>query len=301
MRVGVSNASPSERVPSKGAGASQGTPTDLHHSPRQRIAVRMDARGGEAEHDIAGGDIAARQERITLGGADGKAGKVVVAGLVETGHFGGLAANQRAAGLLASGRHAHNHLRADVWRKLSTGEVVEEEQWLGTLHHEVVDRHGDEVDADGVVPAGLDRDFQLGSDPVGRRHQHRIGETGALEVEQPAKAADLGVRARARSGAHQRLDQLHHAVAGIDVDTGLGIGEAFVRHGIPRLCGRLLRRNRRLCNGAIMAIIATVKDAPPLGEAQKPGRRLSIPNLITLGRICWSRSWSGRSRRARCG
>ena len=48
----------------------------------------------------------------------------------------------------------------------------------------------------------------------------------ALEVEQAAEAADLGVRARPRGGAHQRLDQLHHAVAGIDIDAGLGIGEA---------------------------------------------------------------------------
>ena len=45
--------------------------------------------------------------------------------------------------------------------------------------------------------AGLDRDLDLGADAVGRRDQHRVGEAGALEVEQPAEAADLGVGARA--------------------------------------------------------------------------------------------------------
>ena len=68
--------------------------------------------------------------------------------------------------------------------------------------------------------AGLDRDLELGADAVGGGDQDRIAETRALEVEQAAEAADLGVRARPRGRAHQRLDQLHHAVAGIDVDAG---------------------------------------------------------------------------------
>ena len=53
-------------------------------------------------------------------------------------------------------------------------EVVEEEQRLGALHDEVVDAHRDEVDADRLVPAGGDRDLELGADPVGGRDQDRI-------------------------------------------------------------------------------------------------------------------------------
>ena len=67
--------------------------------------------------------------------------------------------------------------RADLRIELATGEIVEEEQRLGALHDEIVDRHGDEIDADRVVAAGLDRDLELGADAVGRGHQHRIGET----------------------------------------------------------------------------------------------------------------------------
>ena len=50
----------------------------------------------------------------------------------------------------------------------------------------------------------------------------RIGsaEAGRFEIEEAAEAADLGVRAGARGPAQQRLDQLDHAVAGIDVDAG---------------------------------------------------------------------------------
>ena len=80
---------------------------------------------------------------------------------------------------------------------------------------------------------------------------------GALEVEQAAEAADLGVRARPRGRAHQRLDQLHHPVAGIDIDAGMRVGEAafcsmspraasYVGNAIVRngRCAVILRRNR---------------------------------------------------------
>ena len=112
--------------------------------------------------------------------------------------------------------------RADIGLQLSAGEIVEKEQRLGALHHEIVDRHRDEIDADGVVPAGLDRDLDLGADAVGAGDQQRVAEARAFEVEQPAEAADLGIRARPGGCAHQRLDQLDHAVAGIDIDAGLG-------------------------------------------------------------------------------
>ena len=86
--------------------------------------------------------------------------------------------------------------------ELAAGEIVEKEQRLGALHDEIVDRHGDEIDADRVVARGLDGDLDLGADAVGRGDQERIGEAGGLEVEQAAEAADLGVGARrARSCA----------------------------------------------------------------------------------------------------
>jgi hypothetical protein len=104
--------------------------------------------------------------------------------------------------------------------ELAGGEIVEEEQRLGALHDEVVDAHGDEVDADRVVDAGVDGDLQLGADAVIGRDQDRVGEAGGLEVEQAAEAADLAIGAGPAGGAHQRLDLLDHQVAGIDVDAG---------------------------------------------------------------------------------
>src|SRR5262249_50390906 len=125
--------------------------------------------------------------------------------------------------------------------------------------------------------------------------------------------------ARPRGRAHQRLDQIHHANAGVDVDAGAGIGQPLLRHlasspshrrrdrGIRRratLAARVVRRNLWVCNGLIvpiLAIAASVGRRWSSGEGQAlvrahqaarvAGRwlgrdaRVSIPNLVTLGRI----------------
>ena len=180
----------------------------------------MDAGRGKADHHVAGRDVGARQQVRPPHGADGEAGKVVIAGRIEPRHFRGLAADQSAAGLAASCRDAFDHLRADRRIELAAGEIVEKEQRFGALHHEIVDRHGDEIDADRVVAAGLDGDFDFGADTVVGGDQDRIDKARGLEIEQAAKAADLGIGPGARGGAHQGLDQFHHAIAGVDIDTG---------------------------------------------------------------------------------
>jgi hypothetical protein len=88
------------------------------------------------------------------------------------------------------------------------------------LHHEVIDRHGDQIDADRVVATGLDGDFDFGADTVVGGDQDRIDKACGLEIEQAAKAADLGIGPSARCGAHQGLDQFHQAIAGVDINTG---------------------------------------------------------------------------------
>ena len=56
-------------------------------------------------------DVAARQERAALGRADREAGEVVVVAVIDAGHFRGLAADQRAAGLAAAVGDAFDDLR----------------------------------------------------------------------------------------------------------------------------------------------------------------------------------------------
>ena len=202
----------------------------------------MHARRGKADHRIAGGDVRARQQRAALGRADRKAAEIVIAVLVEAGHLGGLAADQRAAGFAAAFGDAGDDRGRRLRIELAAGEVVEEEQRLGALHHEVVDRHRHEVDADAAMQAGLDRDLDLGADAVGGGDQHRILEARRLEVEQAAEAADFGIRAGARGGADHRLDEIDQAIAGVDIDARIRVSEAVfaVGHAHFPECWRLV-------------------------------------------------------------
>ena len=179
---------------------------------------------------VAFDDVVGRQQLAALGRADREAREVVVVAVIHAGHFRGLAADQRATCLAAAFGDAADDRRALVRIELAGREIVEEEQRLGALHDDVVDAHGDEIDADRVVLAGLDGDLELGADAVIGGDQHRIGEARSLEVEQSAEPADFAVCAGPSRGAHGRLDLLDHQVAGIDIDAGLGIGEPVFRH-----------------------------------------------------------------------
>ena len=253
----------------------------------------------KSDYHVAGRDIVARQQILAAHRAHGETGKVVVAGLIHAGHFRCLTADQRAARFAASGGNAFDHHRSDRGIELAAGEVVEEEQRLGPLHHEVVDRHRDEIDADGIVTRCLDRDLDLGADAVGCGDKNRIGEAGCLEIEQAAEAADLGFCAGSCGSAHQRLDQFHHAVAGIDIDAGGRVARLF--HGptnrqisLPAGGGGLLGASYvgiGGCASTRLSYIVLVQDDAsrpklPVSARRQPGPAfLSIPNLISLARI----------------
>ena len=91
---------------------------------------------------------------VALDDADREADQVELARLHGAGVLGHLAADQRAAGLAAALGHALDELLDVVGVELADRDVVEEEQRLGALADEVVDAHGDQVDADGVEAAG---------------------------------------------------------------------------------------------------------------------------------------------------
>ena len=89
----------------------------------------------------------ARQLAAPLDRADREAGEVVVAVPVVLRHLGGLAPDQRAAGLPAALDDALDQRLRGRRLELARGEIVEEEQRLGAVHQEIVDAHGDQVDA----------------------------------------------------------------------------------------------------------------------------------------------------------
>ena len=156
--------------------------------------------------------------RVPRSGANREAREIVIAVLVEARHLGGLAADQRATGFAAAfGDTCHDRGRG-LGIELAAGEIVQKEQRFRALNHEVVDRHGHEIDADTAMDAGVDRDLDLGPDAIGGRDQNGVLETGRLEVEQAAESADFCIGTRTRGGADHGLDEVHQPVSGVDVD-----------------------------------------------------------------------------------
>ena len=190
MRVGRSR-SAGERLVEPGRRGVQRQPHVLEqHPPHQRVAVRVEPRRRQAEQPSPGRMVAPVHAGGRLDDADAEPGQVVLAVGVEAGQLGGLAADQRAAGLLAAVGDAGDHPLGDADVELAGGEVVEEEQRLGAGHGHVVDAHRDQVDADRVVAPGQERELQLGADAVGARHQQRLAVARGM-AHRPAKPPRL--------------------------------------------------------------------------------------------------------------
>ena len=138
---------------------------------------------------------------------------------------------------------AGNHRGPDFRFKFPTGIVVQEEKGFGTLNHQIVHTHCNQIDADRVVTAGFDGNLELGSDAIGGGNQNRVAIAYPLEVEKPAKAPNLCVCARAGGSPNQWLDQFDHSVASVDINTGLRVSESarfFCHSGSSSAPGRTL-------------------------------------------------------------
>ena len=109
------------------------------NAAHQRKAVGVHAGGGEADHHVARRDIVARQRAAALDGADGKAGEIVVAVPDRCPAFPPSRRRSARSPLAGSRGDALDDRRADLRVELAAGEVVEEEQRLGALDHEIVD------------------------------------------------------------------------------------------------------------------------------------------------------------------
>src|SRR5262249_28586843 len=131
----------------------------------------------------------------------------------------------------------------DLRNELPDGEVVEEEQRLGPVGGDVVDGHGDTIDPDGPVPAGVGGGGRPPPPPP--RRPARARGAGAAGPERPPGAPAPPPHA-GPVGADGRpdvpLDELDRLLARPGVDAGLGIGERLALpvgagHGSTRAGG----------------------------------------------------------------
>ena len=194
----------------------------------QRVAVGMEP-GRRQPHDrVAGTDRRPVDDVGALDDADAATRQVEGIDLHQPGVLGGLAADQRAAGIATAGRHRTDQLRDPLGHDPADRDVIEERERLRAAADDVVGAHRDEVDADRVEAPERGGDRRLRADAVGRRHEQRL----AVARRDPDRAAEATETADDLPPMG-RLDGAPHQVDGAlprrDVDAGRPIGVAARR------------------------------------------------------------------------
>ena len=119
----------------------------------------------------------------------------------------GLTADEGSAGLNTALSHAADDLSDLLGDVLAAGDVVQEEQGLGAAADDIVDAHGNAVDAHGVVLVHQEGQLQLGAHAVGAGDQHGVLDAGQIGGKQAAESAQIGLvdRIFTRVGASDNL------------------------------------------------------------------------------------------------
>ena len=139
-----------------------------------------------------------------------------------------LTADERTTRLTATLGDAAHHLRDVLAPQLADGDVVEEEQWLRATGQNVVDAHGDQIYADGVVLAGHLRQGELGANTIRAAHEdgivHLFERSGREQTAESTDVADdLGTIRR----LHARANRIDGAGTLVNVDAGILVGDLF--------------------------------------------------------------------------
>ena len=211
----------------------------FEHLAHEGKPVAVHARRGQRDHHVARLHLGIVDDLALIDDADGKARKIVIVLLHRAGVLGSLAADERAARLHAAFGDAADDLGDAL------GHVPAAGDGLCAAADDVVDAHGDAVDADRIVLIEKLGDAELGADAVRARNEHGLLHPRHVEREEAAEAADI--RLAVGHGARDvLLHELHRAVARGDVDARLLIAlRKTLFHGAP-LCVLLeLGRNRR--------------------------------------------------------
>ena len=117
----------------------------LEHAPHEREAVRVHARRGQPEHDVALLDPRAVDQAVTVDEPDARAREVELVLAVDAGELGRLAAQEQASRLPADLGGAFDELGHLLGVDRAGGDVVEQEERVGAGREHVVDAVGREV------------------------------------------------------------------------------------------------------------------------------------------------------------
>ena len=155
---------------------------------------------------------------------------------VEAGHGGSLATQERTTRSAAALGDPRERLFRQVRVLLPHGEVVEEDQGFGPLHHQVVHDHRDAVDPHDIEAGEEGGELQLGADAVGSGDEDRfVVALGGLEEagEAPYGGEHLGPEGPASDILHP----VDEAFVLFEVHAGASIARRARGRGLVRGVG----------------------------------------------------------------
>ena len=200
------------------------------HLARERVAVGVQAVGGEADDDVARLDARAVDHLRAIDHADDRAGEVVFAALIHARHLRGLAADERAAGFRAGFGEALDELLEDARLQPLGADVIEEKERPRADDGDVVDAMIHEVLADRVVAIERKGELQLRADAIDAGDEHRLLHSFEIRAEEAAETADLAEHLRPVRDLHAVVDAALHLVAEIHIHPRGGV-RFFGRRG----------------------------------------------------------------------
>ena len=202
---------------------------NIEHFANQRIAIGMRAARCDADQSVAGSNATAIYHCGPLNRAHAKSREIVFPVTVHIRHLRGLAPDQCCAGLMATFCDSGYDIAGDVDVETPAGKIIEEKQRLGALHKHVVHAHCNQVDTDSVVALQVLREHEFGTDPVGPGDEHRLAVLIGWQSEQAAESAQAGKDFRPVRALDERLDSIDQCIAGVDIDSGIFIGQRLHR------------------------------------------------------------------------
>ena len=103
--------------------------------------------------------------------------------MIHARHFRRFATNQRATGCFTASGNTVDNARGVFNIQFASRKIVEEKQWLSALAHQIIDAHGHQINPNCVDISGINRNTQLGADPVRGRNQDRIVVSRAFQIK----------------------------------------------------------------------------------------------------------------------
>ncbi len=187
--------------------------------PHQRVAVGVEPVGGQTYQGIACRYLRGIHHLGTLDGSEDEAGHIEIALREDAGHFGGLAADERAADLGAGPGHTLDQRGNDIGSQDAHVDVVKEQDGLRAAHYHVIDAGAHEVFSDALEPAGHHGQLELGADRIGAGDEHGVfvSDEGVHRAERADSSQHFGAVCRSDDVPDTSLDVL----GGLQVDSSL--------------------------------------------------------------------------------